>query len=75
LHDCDVSAAVAAGLTCRPIEATVADTWAWMQTLPTKQRRPLRPGQPRRGLTAEQEQAIWWLMRSASKGASPADSA
>lgn len=63
LHDCDVSAAVAAGLSCRPIEATVADTWTWMQTLPVKQRRPLRPGQPRRGLTAEQEQAIWWLLR------------
>ena len=32
MHDCDVSAAVAAGLACRPIEETVADTWAWMQS-------------------------------------------
>lgn len=62
MHDCDVSAAVAAGLSCRPIEQTIADTWAWMQTLPPRARRPLRPGQPRRGLTAEQEQAIWWLV-------------
>jgi nucleoside-diphosphate-sugar epimerase len=62
MHDCDVSAALAEGLACRPIEQTVADTWAWMQTLPRRQRRPVRSGQPRRGLTAEQEQAIWWLL-------------
>jgi 2'-hydroxyisoflavone reductase len=31
LHDCDVSAALAAGLRCRPMEETVADTWAWLQ--------------------------------------------
>jgi nucleoside-diphosphate-sugar epimerase len=61
MHDCDVSEAVAAGLACRPIEETVTDTWAWMLTLPPRQRRPLKPGTPRRGLTAEQEQAIWWL--------------
>jgi len=62
MHDCDVSAALAHGLTWRPLEQTVADTWAWMQTLPPRARRPLRPGLPRRGLSAEQEQAIWWLM-------------
>lgn len=61
MHDCDVSAAVANGLSCRPIEETVADTWRWLQTLPTRGRRPLRDGLPARGLTAEQEQAIWWL--------------
>jgi 2'-hydroxyisoflavone reductase len=63
MHDCDVSAAVAAGLSCRPIEATIADTWAWMQSRPPKERRPVKPGTPRRGLSAEQEQAIWWLVR------------
>jgi nucleoside-diphosphate-sugar epimerase len=63
MHDCDVSAAVAAGLTCRPIEETVADTWAWQHTLPPRSRRPIRPGLPKRGLSAEQEQAIWWLTR------------
>ncbi|MGH3445574.1 MAG: NAD-dependent epimerase/dehydratase family protein [Nocardioidaceae bacterium] len=30
LHSGDVSAALAAGLTCRPIAETVADTWAWL---------------------------------------------
>jgi nucleoside-diphosphate-sugar epimerase len=62
MHDCDVTAAIGAGLACRSIEETVADTWAWMQTLPPRSRRPLRQAQPRRGLTAEQEQAIWWLI-------------
>jgi 2'-hydroxyisoflavone reductase len=31
LHDSDVTAAYAAGLTCRPMPDTVADTWAWLQ--------------------------------------------
>jgi nucleoside-diphosphate-sugar epimerase len=31
LHDCDVSAALACGLRCRPMTETVADTWAWLQ--------------------------------------------
>jgi nucleoside-diphosphate-sugar epimerase len=31
LHTGDVSAAYAAGLSCRPVEDTVADTWAWLQ--------------------------------------------
>lgn len=53
LHDCDVSAAAAAGLACRPMEETVADTWAWL-------RREGNPGAPTNraggiGLTAEQE--------------------
>lgn len=62
MHDCDVSAALAAGLTCRPIEDTVADTWAWLAAIPPAQRPPRRAGLPRRGLSAEQEQAIWWLL-------------
>jgi 2'-hydroxyisoflavone reductase len=62
MHDCDVSAAVATGLTCRPVEETVAYTWTWMRTLPPRLRRPTRAGLPRRGLTAEQEQAVWWLL-------------
>jgi 2'-hydroxyisoflavone reductase len=70
MHDCDVSAAVASGLTCRPIEATVADTWEWMQTLPVRSRRPIRAGLPSRGLSAEQEQAIWWLSRNVDGSAS-----
>ncbi len=31
LHAGDVSAAVAAGFTSRPVQETVADTWAWLQ--------------------------------------------
>ncbi|MPY97739.1 MAG: NAD-dependent epimerase/dehydratase family protein [Actinophytocola sp.] len=31
LHDCDVSRAVAAGLRCRPVAETVADTWPWLR--------------------------------------------
>ena len=44
LHDGDVSAAFAAGLTCRPAAETVADTWAWLQAegLPA-------PAHPERG--------------------------
>ena len=31
LHDGNVSAALAAGLSCRPVTETIADTWAWIQ--------------------------------------------
>lgn len=31
LHDCDVSAALAAGFVTRPVIETVRDTWAWIQ--------------------------------------------
>ncbi|MEV6860932.1 NAD-dependent epimerase/dehydratase family protein [Streptosporangium subroseum] len=31
LQDADVTAAFAAGLTCRPLRDTIADTWAWLQ--------------------------------------------
>lgn len=31
LHEGDVSAAYAEGLTCRPVHETVADTWRWLQ--------------------------------------------
>ena len=31
LHDGDVSGAYASGLSCRPVEETVADTWQWLQ--------------------------------------------
>jgi nucleoside-diphosphate-sugar epimerase len=34
LHRGDVSKALAAGLRLRPVEETVADTWAWVRTLP-----------------------------------------
>ncbi|AQZ70493.1 putative reductase [[Actinomadura] parvosata subsp. kistnae] len=31
IHDADVSAALAAGLTLRPLRETLADTWAWLR--------------------------------------------
>ncbi|MCO1660822.1 NAD-dependent epimerase/dehydratase family protein [Pseudonocardia humida] len=32
IHDADTSAAHAAGLVCRPLRETLADTWAWLRT-------------------------------------------
>ncbi|MCW2854463.1 MAG: NAD-dependent epimerase/dehydratase family protein [Marmoricola sp.] len=59
LHDGDVSAALAAGLTCRPIAETVADTWTWLQRegMP-----PAPPGRPMPGMTADQEATLLALV-------------
>jgi 2'-hydroxyisoflavone reductase len=56
LHDCDVSAAHASGLRCRPMEETVDDTWAWLQRegLPA----PVTDRAGDVGLTPEQEQRL-----------------
>lgn len=47
LHDGDVTAAHAAGLRCRPVLETVADTWAWVEVAgypePRGDRPPLGP--------------------------------
>jgi 2'-hydroxyisoflavone reductase len=52
LHDCDVSAALATGLTCRPVRETVADTWAWLRA----EGDPVPPaGRPPVGLDPEKE--------------------
>jgi nucleoside-diphosphate-sugar epimerase len=56
LHDCDVSAAHAAGLWCRPVEETVADTWAWLRREGTPTPPTDRAGEI--GLSAEQEQRL-----------------
>ena len=40
LHSLDTGAAAAAGLRCRPMPETVADTWAWLQ----REGLPARPG-------------------------------
>ena len=53
MHDGDVSAAYAAGLTCRPIEETIADTWRWLQAEGYPEARPgtgLDPDSERRVL-------------------------
>lgn len=56
LHDGDTRAALAAGLECRPVAETVADTWAWLQAEgwpvpPTNRGGPL-------GLSPEDEAAL-----------------
>ena len=43
LHDCDVTAAIAAGLHCRPIVETVNDTWSWLQAEGPPEQRDDRP--------------------------------
>ncbi|MDA8318214.1 MAG: NAD-dependent epimerase/dehydratase family protein [Actinomycetota bacterium] len=55
LHDGDVSKVYAAGLTCRPVAETVADTWAWLQAEGDP---PARPGRPAHGLDPARERAV-----------------
>lgn len=56
LHNRDVSKAVAAGLSCRPVEETVADTWRWLQDLGGVA--PQRPDRPHSGLDPEVEAKV-----------------
>jgi nucleoside-diphosphate-sugar epimerase len=55
MHDGDVSAAYDAGLTCRPVRETVADTWAWLQAEGDPEPHPNRP---RLGLAPAKEQQV-----------------
>ncbi len=55
LHDGDVTAADREGLTCRPVEQTVADTWRWL--LDEGEPEP-RPDRPPVGLDTDRENAI-----------------
>ncbi|WP_328787569.1 MULTISPECIES: NAD-dependent epimerase/dehydratase family protein [unclassified Streptomyces] len=59
MHRGDVSKALAAGLTCRPVEETVADTWAWLRALGGAA--PQRPDVPAKGISAEREAALLGL--------------
>jgi 2'-hydroxyisoflavone reductase len=58
VHDTDVSAIYAAGLACRPVGETVADTWRWLQeegypeTRPGRLQHGLRPDVERRVLAS-----------------------
>ncbi|MBM7495363.1 NAD-dependent epimerase/dehydratase family protein [Oerskovia paurometabola] len=54
LHRGDVSRAIEAGLRNRPVEETVADTWAWLGTLPDGAA-PQRADRPRVGLDPDKE--------------------
>ncbi len=56
LHDCDTSAAHAAGLTCRPVADTVAATWEWLQR---EGIRVTRDDRPPSGMDAAAEQRLW----------------
>ncbi|MFI9149223.1 NAD-dependent epimerase/dehydratase family protein [Streptomyces sp. NPDC053367] len=56
LHCADVSRAVAAGLTCRPVAETVADTWAWLRSVGGSA--PQRPDRPAVGLDPELEAKV-----------------
>jgi len=55
LHGMDVERAHAAGLRCRAVTETVADTWAWMAALGGPP--PVRGGIPPHGLSPERERA------------------
>lgn len=56
IHRADVSRAVAAGLHCRPVEETVADTWAWLESIGGVA--PRRPDRPEVGLSPEREAEV-----------------
>ncbi|UUA09121.1 MULTISPECIES: SDR family oxidoreductase [Streptomyces] len=56
LHSADVSRAVAAGLNCRPVAETVADTWRWLQDIGGTA--PQRPDRPTVGLDPEREAKV-----------------
>ncbi|MFJ7269230.1 NAD-dependent epimerase/dehydratase family protein [Streptomyces sp. NPDC099050] len=59
MYGADVTKALAAGLKCRPVGETVADTWAWLQELGGIA--PQRPDRPAPGMSAEQESALLGL--------------
>lgn len=58
LHEADVSRAYAAGLSCRPVAETVADTWQWLSTSPGLPQRDDPAGRPLLGLDPAREAAL-----------------
>lgn len=57
IWDIDISRAEAAGLRCRPVGETVADTWEWLAADDGRMRRQYRPVRPH-GLTEEREREL-----------------
>ncbi|TYK50395.1 NAD-dependent epimerase/dehydratase family protein [Actinomadura decatromicini] len=53
IHGVNVSKALSAGLRCRPVQETVADTWEWLQSIGGQA--PQRPDRPVLGLSPEAE--------------------
>lgn len=62
IHDADVSAALAAGLTLRPLRETLNDTWAWLQREGEPAPRSDAPS-PAQWFDPEQEQRVLRLAR------------
>jgi nucleoside-diphosphate-sugar epimerase len=56
LHRCGVGKALGAGLKCRPVAETVADTWAWLQRIGGVP--PQRPDRPSVGLDPQVEASL-----------------
>jgi 2'-hydroxyisoflavone reductase len=56
MHAADVERAHSAGLRCRPLHDTVADTWAWLSALGGPP--PLRRDLPPLGLAPERERSL-----------------
>ncbi|MFI5494059.1 NAD-dependent epimerase/dehydratase family protein [Actinoplanes sp. NPDC051859] len=56
MHCGDVSRALAAGLTVRPVRDTVADTWTWLRSIGGQA--PQRPDRPVVGLDPAREAAL-----------------
>lgn len=63
MHRADTSAALAAGLRCRPVAETVTDTWHWLREL---SRSPLREGRPAPGLDPVKERSALDAWRAAT---------
>lgn len=59
LHQGNVDRALAAGLRCRPVTETVADTWAWLRSIGGEA--PQRPDRPHLGLDPEVERRVLGL--------------
>ncbi|MGI9005544.1 MAG: NAD-dependent epimerase/dehydratase family protein [Streptosporangiaceae bacterium] len=55
LHTGDVRAIYAAGMTCRPVRETVADTWRW---LTEEGDPPVRADRPQHGLDPDKEREV-----------------
>ncbi|MBM2616172.1 reductase [Actinoplanes sp. LDG1-06] len=56
LHGGDVSKAYGEGLVCRPVRATIEDTWAWLRSLPGDA--PQRADRPQVGLDPQVEAKV-----------------
>lgn len=56
--DCATAAAEAAGLTTRPVDDTVRDTWAWLRAVGADGVAPPREGLPGNGIEPEKERSI-----------------